>query len=125
LPDRSDLTWLFFKTSGRVNRAAYFLGQLLLAVIQLFPVYRATLVPEGSADHDMWLSIFVVVILATAWSTIVLNIKRLHDLGKPGVFVLFLFVPLVQLVVFLLLYVYPGQPGPNPYGRQTNGPANS
>ncbi|MBA1142793.1 DUF805 domain-containing protein [Mesorhizobium neociceri] len=125
MPEKSDLFWLFFKTSGRVSRAAYFLGQLLLAVIQLFPLYHFKLAPEGSPESEVWLSIFVVVVLATAWPTIVLNVKRLHDLGKSGLFVLVLFVPLVQLVAILLLYVYPGQPGPNLYGRQTNGPANS
>ena len=48
LPDSSNLTWLFFKTSGRVSRAAYFLGGLLVAIIQAFPLYRFTLVPEGT-----------------------------------------------------------------------------
>ena len=125
MPEKIDFIWFFLKTSGRVSRAAYFLGQLLVAVIQLFPLYHFKLVPEGSPESEVWFSIFVVVVLATAWSTIVLNVKRLHDLGKPGLFVLFLFVPVVQLVAILLLYLYPGQPGPNLYGRQTNGPANS
>lgn len=123
MPEKSDLIWLFFKTSGRVSRAAYLLGQLLLAVIQLLPLYRFKLVPEGSPESEVWFSIFVVVVLATAWPTIVLNVKRLHDLGKPGLFVLVLFVPVVQLVAILLLYLYPGQPGPNRYGRRTNAPA--
>ncbi|TGQ74372.1 MAG: DUF805 domain-containing protein [Mesorhizobium sp.] len=125
MAEKTDFFWFFLKTSGRVSRAAYFLGQLLLAIIQLFPLYHFNLLPEGSPESEVWLSIFVLVLLATVWPTIVLNVKRLHDLGRPGVFMLVLFVPLVQLVAILLLYLYPGQPGPNRYGRQTNSPATS
>jgi uncharacterized membrane protein YhaH (DUF805 family) len=123
LPDKSDLTWLFFKTSGRVSRAAYFLGGLLVAIIQAFPLYRFTLVPEGSSESDMWSSIFIVSVFALLWSNIVLAVKRLHDIDKPGILALLLFVPIVQIIAFLVLCLFPGQPGPNRYGRRTNAPA--
>jgi uncharacterized membrane protein YhaH (DUF805 family) len=123
LPEQSDLIWLFFKTSGRVNRAAYFLGELLVSIIQAFPLYRATMAPEGSHDSNMWMVIFVVTVLATLWSYIVLTVKRLHDLDKPGIVALVLFVPVVQIIAFLVLCLFPGQSGPNRYGRRSNAPA--
>jgi uncharacterized membrane protein YhaH (DUF805 family) len=123
LPDRSDLTWLFFKTSGRVSRAAYFLGGLLVAIIQAFPLYRFTLVPEGSAESSMWSFVFFIAFIASLWSNIALAVKRLHDLNKPGIAALILFVPVVSIVAFLVLCLFPGQPGPNRYGRHTNEPA--
>ena len=123
LPDSSNLTWLFFKTSGRVSRAAYFLGGSLVAIIQAFPLYRFTLVPEGSAESNMWSFIFFVAFIASLWSNIALAVKRLHDLDKPGIAALILFVPVVSIVAFLVLCLFPGQPGPNRYGRRTNEPA--
>ncbi|TGQ03192.1 DUF805 domain-containing protein, partial [Mesorhizobium sp. M00.F.Ca.ET.217.01.1.1] len=36
-----------------------------------------------------------------------------------------LFVPVVSIVAFLVLCLFPGQPGPNRYGRRTNEPAES
>ncbi|QKC66769.1 DUF805 domain-containing protein [Mesorhizobium loti] len=123
LPDSSNLTWLFFKISGRVSRAAYFLGGLLVAIIQAFPLYRFTLVPEGSAESNMWSFIFFIAFIASLWSNIALAVKRLHDLDKPGIAALILFVPVVSIVAFLLLCLFPGQPGPNRYGRRTNEPA--
>ncbi len=123
LPDRSDLTWLFFKTSGRVNRAAYFLSGLLVSIIQAFPYYHFKLLPEGSPESETWWSIFVIVVMATLWPLVVLAIKRLHDLDKPGIVALVLFVPVVSIVAFLVLCLFPGQPGPNRYGRRTNEPA--
>ena len=85
LPDRSNLTWLFFKTSGRVSRAAYFLGGLLVAIIQAFPLYRFTLVAETSGTSEVLAMIFWLALILSVWSNITLGIKRLHDLGQPGI----------------------------------------
>ncbi|AZO26589.1 DUF805 domain-containing protein [Mesorhizobium sp. M1B.F.Ca.ET.045.04.1.1] len=123
LPEKADFIWLFFKTSGRVSRAAYFLGGLLVALVQAFPLYRFTLVPDGSAESNMWSFVFFLTFLASLWSNIVLAVKRLHDFDKPGIAALVLFVPVVSIVAFLVLCLFPGQAGPNRYGSRTNAPA--
>lgn len=123
MPEKADFIWLFFKTSGRVSRAAYFLGGLLVALVQAFPLYRFTLVPEGSAESNMWSFVFFIVFLASLWSNIVLAVKRLHDFDKPGIAALVLFVPVVSIIAFLVFCLLPGQPGPNRYGSRTNAPA--
>lgn len=122
LPDRSDLIWLFFRTSGRVSRAAYFLAGLLVAVIQAFPLYRFTLVPEGTPESDMWSVLFMLAFLASLWSNVALAVKRLHDLGKPGLTALVLFVPVISFVALFVLCLFPGEPGPNRYGSRPNAP---
>ncbi|CAM5559835.1 hypothetical protein ATER59S_04674 [Aquamicrobium terrae] len=119
----SQLAWLFFRTSGRLSRAAYFLGGLLVALVQAFPLYRFTLVAEGTPESQMWAAAFFLAFLASLWSNIVLAVKRLHDLGKPGPMALVLFVPVISIVAFLVLCLFPGQPGPNRYGARTNAPA--
>jgi len=123
LPDRIQFAWLFFKTSGRVSRAAYFLGGLLVAIAQAFPLYRFTLVPEGTAESETWALLFMVAFLGSLWSNVALAVKRLHDLGRPGLTALVLFVPVVSIVAFLVLCLFPGEPGPNRYGSRTNAPA--
>ncbi|WP_431523475.1 DUF805 domain-containing protein [Mesorhizobium captivum] len=123
LPEKADFIWLFFKTSGRVSRAAYFLGGLLVALVQAFPLYRFTLVPEGSAESNMWSFVFFLTFLASLWSNVVLAVKRLHDFDKPGIAALVLFVPVVSIVAFLVLCLFPGQAGPNRYGSRTNAPS--
>jgi uncharacterized membrane protein YhaH (DUF805 family) len=123
LPEKTDFFWFFFKTSGRVSRAAYFLGQLLLSIIQAYPVYRATLLPQGGQESDIWWFFSAVVILGTLWPMIVIAIKRLHDLGRPGAIVLALFMPVISIIAFIVLCLFPGQAGANRYGRHTNAPA--
>ena len=121
--ERPRLGWLFFGFSGRVSRAAYFLGGLLVAIAQAFPLYRFTLVLEGTPESAMWSMIFMVVFLASLWSNVALAVKRLHDLGKTGLAAIVLFVPVVSIVAFLVLCLFPGQPGPNRFGQRTNAPA--
>jgi uncharacterized membrane protein YhaH (DUF805 family) len=123
LPDRPNLTWLFFRTTGRVSRAAYFLGGLLVAIAQAFPLYRFTLVPEGTTESETWAMLFGLAFLVSLWSNVALAVKRLHDLGKPGLMAFVLFVPVVSIVAFLVLCLFPGDPGPNRYGSRTNAPA--
>jgi uncharacterized membrane protein YhaH (DUF805 family) len=122
LPDSSQLTWLFFSLSGRVSRAAYFLAGLLLAIAQALPLYRVMLVPEGSPQGQMWAVIFGVIFFASLWCNVALAVKRLHDFGKPGILAVLLFIPVVSIVAFLVLCLFPGNTGANRYGNRTNAP---
>jgi uncharacterized membrane protein YhaH (DUF805 family) len=123
VPEKQKFIWLFFSVSGRVGRAAFFLGGLLVAVVQAFPLYRFLLSPEGSPESVMWSMLALIAFVASLWSNIALAVKRLHDLDKPGLAALILFVPVISLVVFLVLCLFPGQPGPNRYGRYPDSPA--
>lgn len=122
MPDKSELIWLFFRTSGRVNRMAYFLGGLLVALAQVFPLYRFTLAAEGTTESEVWAMLFLISFLGSLWSNIALAVKRLHDFGKPGMAALMLFVPIVSFVALFVLCLFPGNPGPNRYGNRTNAP---
>ncbi|WP_353643367.1 DUF805 domain-containing protein [Mesorhizobium sp. WSM2239] len=122
LPDRDQLFWLFFRFSGRVSRAAYFLAGLLLAVVQVFLLYRFTLVPEESAQGQFWAFAFWAAVLISIWSNLALSVKRLHDLDKPGIIAVTLFIPVVSIIAFLVLCIFPGTSGPNRYGAATNQP---
>lgn len=122
LPDSTQLAWLFFSLSGRVSRAAYFLAGLLLAIAQALPLYRVMLVPEGSPQGQMWAVIFGVIFFASLWCNVALAVKRLHDFGKPGILAVLLFIPVVSIVAFLVLCLFPGNTGANQYGNRTNAP---
>ncbi len=118
-----DWVWFFFRIKGRVSRQTFFLGGLLLAVFQAFPLYRFSLVPQDSSQAQAWASVFFLVGIATLWSNVALGVKRLHDIDKPGLAAISLFVPIVQLIAFLVLCFFPGTRGPNTYGERTNAPA--
>jgi uncharacterized membrane protein YhaH (DUF805 family) len=123
LPEKDKLIWLFFRVSGRVSRAAYFLAGLLLAVVQAFLLYRFTLVPEGSMAGQTWAAAFWLVMIVSVWSNVALSVKRLHDIGKPGIIAIVLFIPVISIVAFIALCLIPGEQGPNQYGTRPNAPA--
>ena len=123
MPDRDQLFWLFFRFSGRVSRAAYFLAGLLLAIVQAFLLYRFTLVPEESSASQGWAAAFWLVMIVAIWANVALSVKRLHDIGKPGVIAVALFIPIISIIAFIALCLIPGDPGPNKYGQRQNAPS--
>lgn len=121
--DVSQLVWLFLRLKGRISRAAYLLAGLLANLVPLFLLYRFTLVPEGSQESMVWALAFTLMGVVAIWAIFALSVKRVHDLGKPGAYALALFVPVISYIVFVVLCVMPGEPGPNRYGEATNSPA--
>ena len=123
MPETDKLTWLFFRFSGRVSRAAYFLAGLLLAIVQAFLLYRFTLVEQESGAGQGWALAFWIMMIVSVWANVALSVKRLHDIGKTGLMAIALFIPLVSIVAFIALCLIPGNPGPNRYGKHPNAPA--
>ena len=54
--------------------------------------------------------------LAMLLPSIAVAVRRLHDVGKSGWFLLFALIPLSGWAYLLYLYVQPGMTGPNEYG---------
>lgn len=114
------MIWLFFGFSGRLARAPFFLAGLLMALAQLFCLYQLAQVPVESTAGQGWAVAFWIVFFVSLWSNVALGVKRFHDFDKPGVFSLSLFLPVISIVVFVILCVYPGDIEPNRYGETTN-----
>ena len=139
MPDKARYIWLFFSSRGRIGRAVYFLANLLIMVLQFYPIYRATLElvelgPENligmsmeqiamlSPEFERWSSIFSFLVLVMLWPCVALAIKRLHDLGRAGILAVTLFIPFLNVLVFAALCVVPGRDQPNAYGRNRDRP---
>jgi uncharacterized membrane protein YhaH (DUF805 family) len=120
LPDANTLFWLFFKLKGRVGRAAYFLGGLLVLIVQMFFFYRVTLEVEGSAASEAWAFGFLIAALIATWANFALTAKRFHDLGKPTPFALISLV--AGFILIIVLSLIKGEEGPNRYGPQADVP---
>jgi uncharacterized membrane protein YhaH (DUF805 family) len=56
------------------------------------------------------------VVLIVAVIILRAGVSRFHDIGWSGWFVLLMFVPLLNLIIFLLLVLIPGQKTGNKYG---------
>lgn len=114
------LFWLFFRLDGRIGRWTFFLAFMLLAVLQGLALYRFAIAPQDTGQSAFWASGFWVIGILSMWCTFALGVKRLHDFGKPGLIALSLFIPFVLLLAFVLLCVWPSDPGPNAYGPRAD-----
>jgi uncharacterized membrane protein YhaH (DUF805 family) len=58
----------------------------------------------------------VIAALALLLPNLSVGIRRLHDTGRTGWWILIGFIPLIGLIVLLIFYVQEGDSGENNYG---------
>ncbi len=61
--------------------------------------------------------------LAVLLPAIGVAIRRLHDSGKTGWWLLLCFVPIIGAIVLIVFYCLDSEPGPNQYGENPKGQA--
>ena len=123
---------LLMTFDGRITRSQYWLALLVylafMAVISVVLIVIAQVIPsDSSADGGFSVSglkaiPFVIVIFAgiafLAWSGICVGIKRFHDRGKSGWWMLIQFIPIVgPFWYFVETLCLRGTVGPNRFGE--------
>lgn len=106
--------------AGRVNRMRYlgYMACLSWGVGLSCSALWALAASYGS-QRILTLSQLVFVVLGyflLPLATLVLSVRRLHDLGRPGWFVLLFAVPIVNLPFLAWLALWPGRAEANDYG---------
>jgi uncharacterized membrane protein YhaH (DUF805 family) len=95
--------------SGRLGLGGYwrfFLVNIVIAVVLLILL----------RIHWIFLILYVGYILALLIPGLAAGVRRLHDTGKSGWFVLIALVPLVGTIILLVLLAQKGQTEDNTYG---------
>lgn len=59
--------------------------------------------------------------LAVLIPSIAVSVRRLHDIGRTGWWMLLSFIPVIGLIVLLVFAVLDSQPGENKYGPNPKG----
>ncbi len=103
---------------GRLELLFWCVASILGAgiVIAIVAIRTNTTIEPGQTPHH-WLQ--ALALIAASVVMLKAQVSRFHDIGWSGWAVLLMFVPLVNLVAFLLLLVAPGQKRPNLYGEPT------
>lgn len=101
-----NLVSLLFSFQGRITRAQYWLGNLIVVVGTLILFVAGALIAAPSADKGaadagatagLMLAIFGLVMLAGSWCGFALQVKRFHDRGKSGFFTLAPLIPATMI----------------------------
>ena len=119
---RPNLTWLFFGWSGRLSRAPFALGWAFWLMLLSAALARIMIVPKEDPAFLFWGFVFFGVALVSTVSTLMMTIKRLHDMNLPLALIICLFIPAISFFALIAFMVWPGTPGPNDYGRLPDRP---
>ena len=121
---------LLFTARGRLNRAAFWKGVILVLVATaICGAVFAVLMPmvstptDDGGRHFETGGLIVTGLLSigffvfSVWSGLCLGIKRYHDRGKSGLWILIQFAPIIGPFWYLIETGFlAGTPGPNSYG---------
>ncbi len=104
--------------SGRARRKEYWFFVLFHVIVIMVLDTLDTLLglrvaetPEASVGV-----LSSIYLLATLLPSIAVAMRRLHDTGRSGWWLLLSLIPLVGPIVLLVFYVLRGTPGDNQYG---------
>ena len=101
--------------SGRARRSEYwyfFLTYLITAIIASIIDNVAGLNFEPLPYGPFYLANALLVLIPS----LAVGIRRLHDVGKSGWFLLILFIPLIGAIWFIVILCKEGDKGINAYG---------
>jgi uncharacterized membrane protein YhaH (DUF805 family) len=112
------LTNNYANFQGRARRSEYWWFTLFSMIV---PVVAQILMGAVAATGSGVLSIivgivFIVVLLGLIVPGIAVAIRRMHDTGRSGWWLLIGFVPVIGFFVILYFFVQRGTVGPNAWG---------
>jgi uncharacterized membrane protein YhaH (DUF805 family) len=112
--DNIDWGHLFFQFDGRINRAKFWLGIVAIWIVEA--ILFAILTPIGF-DSAIAAVLGLAVAVVAIWVGLAIAIKRWHDRGKSGWWVLIVLIPIIGSIWALIETGFlPGTDGPNEYG---------
>ena len=105
--------------SGRASRSEYWKFMLIYVVILFIAqALDAGLFPHTVDEAGMGGTITTIATILLFLPGLGVHIRRLHDVGKSGWWVLLQIVPLIGTLVLLYFLVKPSEKGTNKYGPQ-------
>lgn len=119
-----NLLWAMLQFNGRMNREEYWwangalFGSTLVVFYMIFGSHISLSDTNEVLLPDHMMSQFFMIMLASLYVTFAISVKRLHDLGAPGLVAVVFVFPVIGILAFLLLGILKGQPHDNKYGAQ-------
>lgn len=96
--------------TGRAGRAEYWWYALVAAIVGVV----LSLLAQAST---LFVIIYVIWALATLIPGLAVGVRRLHDTGKSGWFMLIALIPIIGVIVLIVFLATDGSPSPNQYGN--------
>ncbi len=106
----------YFNLQGRARRREYWFYVLFYMICSIVLSLVFSLISE-SLGHTVQ-AIFGLALLLPSLGV---SVRRLHDIGKSGWWLLLALIPFIGAVVLLVFAILDSQPGSNQYGPNPKG----
>lgn len=106
----------FADFSGRARRREYWWFSLINMVLLFGMMLLAAYTSPTEEPSAFWLVVFGVYLLAALIPGLAVTVRRLHDTGKSGWWILINFVPYIGGFILFIFTVLDSEDGPNQYG---------
>lgn len=103
----------YFVFTGRARRKEYWMFTLFQFLFSLAALMLDAIVDPSPAGVGLLYGVYTLALLVPS---LAVGVRRLHDIGKSGWFMLVAFVPLVGGIWLLVLLCTEGTRGDNEYG---------
>jgi uncharacterized membrane protein YhaH (DUF805 family) len=103
--------------SGRARRSEYWYWALAVFIVEIIVLgVRAVSPTLGQL-------LYILVLLATLVPTLAVGVRRLHDTGRTGWWLLIALIPIIGAIVLIVFFVQDSAPGSNEFGPSPKGEA--
>ena len=109
------ITNKYAQFKGRANRAEFWQYVLVYFVIGIAFSVLMNLFGGVKALGMAFTVLYVIVALALLVPTLAVGVRRMHDIGKAGGWILINLIPFIGSIWFLILAVKESEPGTNQF----------
>lgn len=114
----------FLNPNGRLSRTRFWLAYITLALVVSAVAWGAMAMPGRTGKTSAAAAILFLFIVPLAWINLCLMVKRWHDRGRSGLWLLINLIPGIgQMWTVIECGFVAGTPGDNRYGPAPARPA--
>ncbi|HUP99442.1 MAG TPA: DUF805 domain-containing protein [Aeromicrobium sp.] len=105
----------YAKFDGRARRSEYWYWALAVLVAEVI------VLAIRAAASGLGQILYFALVLAVLVPSLAVGVRRLHDTGRSGWWLLIALIPIIGAIVLIVFYVQDSQPGANEYGPSPKG----
>ena len=116
LSTNDDYVKLLLSFEGRLNRKPYWIIHISYLFVNIILLTSLDILQNNEILTDL-INFFVLILWAIGiWIGFAINVKRLHDMNRSGLWTLIVFLPPGPLIIILVCGFFRGTIGDNRFG---------